>query len=126
MVDFTYMKQSETGAGHWFPDLPGVKDRFGAVGWVEADAPPETPFVSASLDEVAGTGAWIRLWHPEVKTFHDYPNNAAAIEGAYEAGWRIPDPEPLEKETEPDSSEAPKKTRKSSASADKAETEEGN
>lgn len=86
MADFIYLFNADTQTGQYFPDQPGVAEFWSGRGWALADPPEEKPFVSEALDIEPSTD-WVTLYHPEVKAYHDFPNNRAAIEGAYEAGW---------------------------------------
>lgn len=119
-MNFVYMKQTELDEGHWFPNEEGVIPHQEARGWVVTDPPEETPFVSAHGD-IDPEQEWVTLWHPEIQTTHEFPNNPAALEGAYESGWTsIPKPEseePEAAEVSEDSSAKKKPAKKATASA---------
>ena len=94
MTDFVYMefKNPDTGeqVGHEFSDQPGVVEFYTARGWVKADPPPDKPFVSQHGD-LDPEEPWVTLVHPGIQASHDFPNNQAAIEGAYKVGWLLPE-----------------------------------
>lgn len=90
-MDFVYMVPAfDEESGHYFPDEEGVITHQEARGWTRADPPEEKPFVPLP-DDIPPEQTWVTLWHPVVQTTHDFPNNPAALEGAYEAGWQFPE-----------------------------------
>jgi hypothetical protein len=95
-MNWIYFTNPETGGTFECPDTEGVRARYEALGWVETERPVETPFVPSPINEdVSADTQWVTLWHPEVKASHEFPNNADAIAGALESGWRYPGaPEP--------------------------------
>jgi hypothetical protein len=109
-MEFIYMVHSDTEAGHWFPNEPGVENHFKARGWKLTDPPEDKPFVSKHGD-VTPDEEWVTLVHPELDITHDFPNNLAAIEGAHDAGWLFPE-------------EVKPKAKSSAKSAEKAKEKE--
>lgn len=127
-MEFVYMKQENAEEGHWFPNEEGVVTHQEARGWVVVDPPEEVPFVPQHGD-VPPEQKWVTLHHPLVKANHDFPNNPAALEGAYESGWRFPEELKIEaEEAEVKAAEEesladeaqPKKTAKKTTSAKSA------
>src|SRR5882757_366028 len=88
MTDMVYMVHGASGGGASFPDEDGVIEWYEAHGWEKADEPKQAVFVPdpGTTDE----NPWVTLYHPELKTTHEFPNNFEAISGAGEAGWEIP------------------------------------
>lgn len=87
-MGFVYMTHPGIeGASQEVNDDPGAIARQEGAGWVITDRPVPGVFVPAKGDQPAADGAFVTLWHPKLKTTHQFPNNPEAIQGAGEVGW---------------------------------------
>jgi hypothetical protein len=78
-----YMRNAELDTVVWFSDEPGVVEFQGARGWSVTEPPADT----TPPPVVAPVADWVTLYHPELMTAHEFPNNADAIAGASSGGW---------------------------------------
>jgi hypothetical protein len=124
-MDFVYMTNEITGGSTEVADEPGVVEHFEARGWKVEKRPEPAPFVPSPLaPDATQYTEFIRLYHPQVDAYHEFPNNPEAIEGAYEAGWVFQEEKTETEATEDTPAEKPvKKTR--SKSDGPAVTEKG-
>ena len=90
-MDWIYLEHKDHGGSTRVPDEPGVLDWHLAHGWVEADEPEAVPFVPPKGD-LSPTDEWVVLTHPVTGGVHEFPNDPAALQGAYELGWQLPKP----------------------------------
>jgi hypothetical protein len=128
MDNSVYMTNEATGGAHYFSSQPDVVEQFEARGWKVTEPPTDTPFLPPAGDGVA-TNDFILLYHPVVKSTHEFPANAEAIEGALEAGWELmkknkPDPEPTP-EPVPEDSKPKKSAKTQAAKEEKGVTDNG-
>lgn len=93
-MTFVFMEHPESGGTARFPDDDTVITSQEARGWRRADEPPEGPFIPAKADVPPGDdGAWVDLIHPDLPLGRQrLPNNPEALAGAFDVGWRYPDP----------------------------------
>jgi hypothetical protein len=87
-----YMEHPDTGGSASFPDEPGVVDWYEGRGWVKAEEPEPAPFVPPKGDAPPADDEWVELTHSDTGAVHPFPNNPDALEGAYDAGWKLPEP----------------------------------
>ena len=116
MAEWAYLEHPETGGITRVPDDEGVIATQEARGWVRAEPPKAEPFVPAGgglePDQVAAK--WVDLVHPDLPTaVNRVPNDPAAIQGAFEAGWQYP--ETPKDEDEPESKPANRNAKKAAA-----------
>lgn len=125
-MKWLYLKHDETGGVTEIPDTRDVREWHEARGWKVIERPEELPFVPEKRDMPPGVdNDWVTLFHPDVSTTHNFPNNPEAIAGAMESGWEFPvayaeDSEPPAGQTitpDPSDSKPDPKPRKSRASA---------
>ncbi len=92
MADWVYIKHPDTGGAARIPGDADVVATFEARGWQQTDPPDESaPFVPpADGGQILAETEWVQLVHPATGGVHMWPNNPEALEGAYEAGWRLP------------------------------------
>lgn len=119
MSDWLYMTPPGGGDPHKFPSGEGVQAFYEARGYEVTDEPEEQPFVPPKTIEQAGD-EWVILHHSEAGASHEFPNNPAAIQGAYEAGWQATPPKAAEPEPEPEKPAAKKAASKPKASTEPA------
>jgi hypothetical protein len=97
-VGWVTLRHAETGGETSVNNVPDVVAWHEARGWsvvVEDDEPDRSVFVppKPSTDPDAEAAAWVDLVHPELPGGKNrVPNNPAAIEGAFDAGWTYPEP----------------------------------
>ena len=117
-----YMTLGKDGEGTYFNDTPDVREWQEARGWVVAEEPVETPFVSQHLDAPDDVAPeWLTMHHDELDRDHDFPNQPGVAEMMAESGWKVkeaPKPDPEGEAAEPP---AKKTAAKKSASAKSAE-----
>ncbi len=101
-----------------FPNDPVVIGHHEARGWELTEPPADVPFVQRPNDASAGE-PWVFLVHEGIAGAARFPNDPAALQGAYDAGWAHPEPDPKD---QPD--EKPAKSTKR-ASATPADDQEG-
>jgi hypothetical protein len=89
-----WMKHQETGGLREFPNEDGVQAYWEARGWALTDAPEDRPSVPVPVDLPPGDTTFVAMYHPVVRTTHEFPNNAEAVAGAQEAGWTLEMPVP--------------------------------
>lgn len=92
MTDFVWIKNAETGGTTKIPDEPGVLDWYAGRGWKPYDPPAEKPFVPAHSPAGEPVPEFVTLHHAGIQASHEFPNNAEALAGAAESGWRVPAP----------------------------------
>lgn len=87
-----YLEHDETGGSQRIPDDPAVLASQEARGWRLADEPAQPVGLppKVKIDPGAAPVEWVELVHPVIGARHDFPNNPAAVAGAAEAGWVIP------------------------------------
>jgi len=90
-VEWVDLVHPESGGVCRVPDEPGVVAAHEARGWVPAD--PEA-VTATPAPPLPGAPEWVHLVHPPSAGAASFPNNPAALEGAYALGWREPGTEP--------------------------------
>ena len=108
MSDWVTLRHDETDGTTRVPDHPDVIASHEARGWVLVDEaePERAPFVPAPTDTAPGE-EWVELVHPDLPTaVHRVPNDAGALQGAYDSGWRLPEPEKPKRNTATDKGSA--------------------
>jgi hypothetical protein len=94
------LEHEETGGRAEFPDDPDVLTVQQSRGWrrVEDTGEPDPPFVPAAdpFAEDGDPAPWVDLFHPDLpaQPVHRFPNNRAAVDAAFEAGWRYQQADP--------------------------------
>jgi hypothetical protein len=98
VTDWIELEHEETGGRQKVPDSPDVLAVQASKGWHPVDENDEAsrlPFVPAAPIDTGDGREWVRLVHPDLPLGENIvPNNPDALAGAYEAGWRLPDPDP--------------------------------
>jgi len=101
-----YMEHPDTGGAASFPDELGVVEWYEGHGWKKADEPEPVPFVPGGGAALADD-EWVELTHSDTGAVHAFPNNPDALEGAYDAGWKLPEPSKPAKAAKKSASVAP-------------------
>jgi hypothetical protein len=106
-VGWIYVKHAETGGATYIPDEDGVLEWYEGRGWKQTDEPESTPFVPPKGDAPPVDDEWVDLTHSDTGATHPFPNNPDALEGAYDAGWKLPEPPKPAKAAKKSASVAP-------------------
>jgi hypothetical protein len=106
-MDWIYLENAETGGTTTVADEPGVLDFYESRGWKKAKEPEPVPFVPPKGDAPPADDEWVELTHSETGAVHPFPNNPEALEGAYDAGWKLPEAEKPAKAAKKTASAAP-------------------
>lgn len=104
-----------------FPNDPTVIEAAKARRFEPVDPPDTTVFVQRPNDlPEADEAPWVDLEHPDLDgRRHSFPNDPAALQGAYDAGWQLP------KDERPDDQPAEKPAKRTRrASAEPADDQE--
>lgn len=91
-MDWIYLEHKDTGGTTMVADEPGVLEWHEAHGWKQVDEPEPVPFVPPKGDAAPVDDEWVELTHSDTGAVHPFPNNPDALEGAYDAGWKLPEP----------------------------------
>lgn len=87
-----------------FPNNPTVIEHQEARNWVLVDEPQERPFTAATggAADDPQRDPWVTLVHPGIDGgTNRVPNDPAALQGAFDAGWQLPPDEDDEDQPEP-------------------------
>jgi hypothetical protein len=105
----------------WFPDDPAVIEHYEARKFVRVDAPDTLVFVQRPNDTPPpDEEPWVWLVHEGIVGPARFPNNEAALQGAYDAGWSHP-----EQDAKDQPEQKPAKRTSKRASAEPADDQEG-
>lgn len=100
-----------------FPNDPAVIEHYEARGWELTEPPADVPSVQRPSDADAGE-PWVFLVHEGIAGTARFPNDPAALQGAYDAGWTRPEPDATD---QPDKAPAKRTKRASATPADDQE-----
>ncbi len=108
------------------PNDPAVLGHFEARGFEQVEDPPEVPWVQRPSDLPEPDEApWVELVHPDLPAdqVRRVPNDPAALQGAFDAGWQLPEQEEQGEQSKDQPAEKPAKRTKR-ASAEPADDQE--
>lgn len=84
-----------------FPNDDVVIEHQQARGWELTDEPQEQAFTAptgVAADDEAERDPWVTLVHPDIEGgTNRVPNDPAALQGAFDAGWHLPEDQPERK-----------------------------
>lgn len=119
MAEWAYLEHPDTGGTTRVPDEAGVIAMHEARGWVRTDPPEAVPFVppGGGVPTEVAAAEWVDLVHPDLPAaVNRVPNNPIALQGAYDTGWRPPEPPaPEQSQDEPDPKPDKRRTKRASS-----------
>lgn len=87
---FVYMVHKETGGSTRVPDVEDVIKHHEARGWKVASEPAAEIFVPKTVEP--DEDGWVDLWHVASGGSQRLPNNADALQEAFDKGWTTTPP----------------------------------